>query len=1207
MKFKKLSSTILAFAIFIPCVSSTVSAAYEVQTIPMSEFYSNLDDRDYIPLSTIENVTVDGDGSEWGKFPAIRPVKSTRSEVSAEVNGKVAWDEKNFYLYVEVKDDVFISQGGGTYWQADSIQIAMGLPEESFGDEIGLSFDMKTNESYLALPAGFQDKYKDTEYIVVRKGNITYYEMSIAWTVPFEEKPDMFKFDLIVNDEDGGGRNVIYMEPGIHDAKYNTYFPTLILISDEVSGFAWVDGEISLATREKHEYFVNVLNLGEAKKQKVSVPGLGFEQELDLAAESWTRVKVIYDTGDVPGVVEMNPNTEGTFMDFPKTVKIHPTIEIYQDRLNAISEKLAEIDELIAKCGEMGIATDYEEVNANTVREFLDYVVEDVNNKDADRVEYQLTEMEKLNEQAYTSLENYILGTELPYDVPRYFQSGPLKIENGVFNGWTRTTSGIEEERPVFLIGYGHGNYSRRNATKFPGVGGNYMQMEMGPNEYVRKAGPVPDWLGGYEGMIKEDETGNHYAHVTGSFKQGLPVKPKTKYRLTFEAYGENGSECWLSFEDWNNRHGLNLTKEKKTYTYEATAPTPGVFTLHFFIKGGEMFLDNLKISQLDENGNEVPYDDIIIKNPDFEKMEHDSIFYCDFSPVLGGFADIQSYGEVDMLVSFNVAPHYFPNWIYVDYEGTKKASVRPWDYNSEVMQDFFYEIGHELARVLKNLDAVNDMCVHNEDRHPLYMDEAYLPFFRSWLEKHYNGDINALNYNYGTDYKSFEEVPMPNGLERNSQTWDLALCTDENVTVGRRYILEGIKSVWPEVTVHGKLMSETIFNTSINRFTQGMEPVSQGRLFGVHGMDGGAVYTSGMFVDNKFYEGSPFSVFMSYDYLTSDLQAPILNTEDHIDGDGDVTVNTDIGDHCARYMWEACVHGRCSSAIWIWDRTMVGAGGERGHVNYRPDQMAKIGRTALDANRLSKEITALVNTDRTVQILYSPPTRNRDYLNISTIQKVYDACVYSGQKPYILTDNLYDNINHADILIVPVARYATEKLLKDLLDYVNSGKTLVLIGDFCLEQNEYAKMHDKSLVEQIYAKSIVIPVEYEMDTSYSYVGVNSEAFVGDSSHIIPDEYDIREMLIPVFEQHNLMDVEIVDVETGERVEGVKFIYTDYDGKKLVDVSYFGEYGVTKRYKILYKGQEIPEMRELRSGRLIKDSIVELDASMPQLLQFDLQ
>ena len=181
--------------------------------------------------------------------------------------------------------------------------------------------------------------------------------------------------------------------------------------------------------------------------------------------------------------------------------------------------------------------------------------------------------------------------------------------------------------------------------------------------------------------------------------------------------------------------------------------------------------------------------------------------------------------------------------------------------------------------------------------------------------------------------------------------------------------------------------------------------------------------------------------IYMAYDYFTSDLQAPILNTEDHIDSDGDYTMTEDIADHCARYMWEACVHGRAASAIWTWARSMDPSQKHvRGHVNYRPDQMAAIGHTALDVNRLSYEIEALNNTKRTVQIIYAPASKNRNYLILNAMEKVYNASIYSGQKSYILTDGMYDNLNHSDLLIVPAARYVTEKFLYDLIDYINSG-----------------------------------------------------------------------------------------------------------------------------------------------------------------------
>ena len=117
------------------------------------------------------------------------------------------------------------------------------------------------------------------------------------------------------------------------------------------------------------------------------------------------------------------------------------------------------------------------------------------------------------------------------------------------------------------------------------------------------------------------------------------------------------------------------------------------------------------------------------------------------------------------------------------------------------------------------------------------------------------------------------------------------------------------------------------------------------------------------------------------------------------------------------------------------------------------------------------------------------------------------------------------------------------------------------------------------------------------------------EGQLRDKSNIVITSQELRELLLPIFEKHNLMDFDVVDAETGERVKdfGVKFLYTEYEGKMLLDISHFGDYGVTHKYKVLYKGEPVTEMRELRSGRLIKDSIVEMDASMPQLLQFDIK
>ena len=156
----------------------------------------------------------------------------------------------------------------------------------------------------------------------------------------------------------------------------------------------------------------------------------------------------------------------------------------------------------------------------------------------------------------------------------------------------------------------------------------------------------------------------------------------------------------------------------------------------------------------------------------------------------------------------------------------------------------------------------------------------------------------------------------------------------------------------------------------------------------------------------------------------------------------------------------------------------------------------------------------------------------------------------------------MYDSLNHSDILIVPAARYVTEQFLHDVSDYIDAGGELVLIGDFCLELNEYGREHDPQLLDKIYEKATVIPVDYVMDTSYSWVGVNSEANVGDSSYIDITQYELRDLLLPILERHGLMKIQLLDAETGELTTATAFLYNEYNGKMLLDISYYGDYGV---------------------------------------------
>lgn len=1204
MKLKSLAATLACIMI---CSTAPAYMKSSVNELSIDEYYNALSDQSYMAVLPAKDITIDGNGDEWENYPVVRAEKIRSyggADVDITLNVKFAWDNEAFYFYAEVYDEIYRPQIGGSYWQGDSLQFCMGLPEETFGDEFGFSYDEENKQPYIALPAAINDKKDLVDAAFRHDGSLLKYEIKIPWNVPFEEKPESFKFCVLAADNDGKNREyVVMMETGIEERKRNDKFPYLILCDESTKGISWISGETAINTCEEVPYSINILNFNSEYDYHIEAEELGYSADIKAKEKSWTVIPITYDSGDEPRSVDMYAEIDDDLISFHKTVKIQPTYELYKSRFEAIEEKLGKIDALIESCKKSGIYVDYEEINANTVRQFLTWTLDDLNAKDSDRVLYCIEQMEKLCEEAYSNLSGYILGTKLSRDIPHVVMNGPLEVKNGTFYGKTINSEGNIEERPVYLIGYGHGDKARQDLAKFPGVGGNYLQFELGPRSYIKPAGYVPDWIGGKEdALIFDEETNSHVIHlVDDSIKQSIPVRSDAKYRLKFKARG-SGSEIWYSIYDWNQRVYPKFTKTMTEYTHDFTAPIHGDITLRFYIKG-DVYIDDVEIVKIGDDGEEYEADTVV--NGDFEKTESDSRFICDFSAVLGAFGTVYDAEKAGVMVSFLLSPHYFPSWVYDEYPETMIKAVRPYDISTEPVKDMYRVMGREIARILKNFTNVNDICVHNEDRYLLYEDSKTLPLFRSFLKEKYL-DISALNSAYGTSYKDFDEIPMPNGLERSSATYDLAELTNKLVLESREVSYEAIKSVWQEVNVSGKLQAPHVFSKELNRFTQGLNPIGEGRVFGLHGMDGGITYNNGEFLDTTFAEGNPLSIYMLYDYVTSDISAPILNMEDHIDTDGDETCIEEIGKNSARYMWEACVHGRGSSAIWQWARTddtsnaMV-----RGRITYRPDQMAKVGHSAIDVNRLSNEVAALFNTKRTVQIVYSRPSVNRNYVVLDAMQKAYAAASYSGQKTYFVTDSDYDNINHSDLLIVPAAKYASERLVNDILTYLNSGNEVVLLGDFCLKYDEYGRPHDEQVINEIYKKATVIPTEEIIDGSYSYAGVNTEAQIVDNSHINLDQYELRDALVPIFEKHNLMKVQLVDAQTGELTKSTAFLYTEYNGKLLLDVSYYGDYDAKKTFKVIYNGTEVTKMRELRSGKLITDGIAEIEAETPLLLSFE--
>lgn len=139
-------------------------------------------------------------------------------------------------MKVRVTDDKHVQPFAGfTAWKGDNIQFAFQLPGQRGCWEIGLS-RLDSGESDLFLfqsPQGFDAVAADAmKLTTTREGTVTGYEL----TIPMEAvglTPAIarqgFRFNLLVNDNDGEGRDGwIHIAPGIGENKNPEQFPFVL-------------------------------------------------------------------------------------------------------------------------------------------------------------------------------------------------------------------------------------------------------------------------------------------------------------------------------------------------------------------------------------------------------------------------------------------------------------------------------------------------------------------------------------------------------------------------------------------------------------------------------------------------------------------------------------------------------------------------------------------------------------------------------------------------------------------------------------------------------------------------------------------------------------------------------------------------------------------------------------------------------------------
>lgn len=779
-----------------------------------------------------------------------------------------------------------------------------------------------------------------------------------------------------------------------------------------------------------------------------------------------------------------------------------------EDDTTALSVKITETEALISECEKRGISTDYERVKYAAAKKVLKMLPVFTANGETESYDYNLEIAYKLCSEAKAALESYLNNTAQPKEVVRTAADTPTVRGNSFYSEATKKNE--------FYVGYGHWEQSDTDMYKDLGI--NMFQYEIGPKNLLKKAAPVKDW------DLKEVHSNKisylieYSAENSGSVKvpvssgsgqiwlsQTVSVKPNTTYTygIDFKCASASSLRVRLGNKDkWfydskNDGEIKNWKNTSASYTTGADE-TELTFSVILHNNSSELFFDNAFVK--DSSGNNL------LKNGNFA-VENTEMFTVDTAAAEKVKAVFKKAEDNGINITLLTAMHYFPDYMYTydptiaNGDVTKFPTFMPFNPTHPEVIKVINKFLEELIPLVKDSKALHSITLSNEPQFTVNVyPDYYLDSYHAMLKEKYS-TVTEMNKAYGgTSYADFADVSMPLSTDRRSTERqklayfnDYRLFNESIITKYHKAIYDKIKALAPEILLHTKGMSSmNAIGTSGNRIQLGVNNEEFSEFLDLNGCDAWAYYG-----DQK---DTLMGKTMWYDYMTSVKNAPVVNSEDHILKDSstlsrrDAEFKMNMAD-----IWQGAMHGRGASVLWLYDnsdRSKNNTGYYNTNLTRRADYLAEIGKTALDLNRLSGEVSAINNEAARVAILYSDSSLvlNPYALNASYI--AYQQAMFNGEKVFFVNETNPQTLNQNDIdlLIVPCSNYMKAETLSEIKKHIDDGgRVLLLNANNKSWLDENGGEHDAALLNSVTSRSETVSFSSASDM-YTYDGGSAVA-----------------------------------------------------------------------------------------------------------------
>jgi len=454
--------------------------------------------------------------------------------------------------------------------------------------------------------------------------------------------------------------------------------------------------------------------------------------------------------------------------------------------------------------------------------------------------------------------------------------------------------------------------------------------------------------------------------------------------------------------------------------------------------------------------------------------------------PIIDLIAVLDRAAENNIAIDLLIEPRGWPRWVNEKYP----------DLACKTSNFLKYKIDHPQAKAIlkRYLDvlipriaghpALFSYCLFNE---PGYTDASVFSHqrFRGWLaEKH--GTIQTLNRHYGTDHKSFDEVPLPAGIvqaeirgEKPTMTAEISMVAgtpqlydwyrfnQERFGAVHQWIVDTIHTLDPNTPVHSKVMGK-LFDTHL-AFVSGVDHEQWAQATDISGNDNWSYYRSWTDHDKAItgaYASNWWRQAMYYDFQRSVAPGqPIFNSENHpIEDDRSLWVPAR---HIRTVYWQGAIHGQGATTTWVWERERSDLPMLSESIITRANCAHALGTVGLDLLRFSEQVVMLQQIQPEIALLVVPASIpfTEDYLD--AMKLAFEGLHFLGAPIGFVTERQaeYGELERYKAVFVPRAMRIPDHLVDKIDAYVARGGTLVVTGDsFAADEYGHARVRPQFL-----------------------------------------------------------------------------------------------------------------------------------------------